>query len=571
MQVLSANPKQNTIPDGMVDFAVRSSQLASKLQDIACLLGISESDAQGLAEDGHINAIPLRSGDWLFPPIDKLVLWGEAKCNTPSPPEMQTQVISFHDNSSMKSDYRYKSVAELPKAKVTQPSLENEAQQLRQQLSVATNNEKLNFKKLITIVEACDFNHTSKLFAASRKRTPLVIANIGFKGLKLEGSEYGRKLIVKTKAIRCVLHEWTNLDDIQPSLLEKHIERYEHVFTQLNRRPETQEYKLYSQQLKTMSDVIYNHLHFNVFDKHGEGSDEHKLIESLIRNHLSKDVEVTLPSKRKEVINLMDEQFCSFTVARFNAYLKTFRAKNGVHDKIISRVKAAFNLAFNEKLISATDARPFFVARRIDRERHVEISGEHMQRMFEYLDDHVCPDFVFFIKLQSTGHFRRGQVMKLKFSDFDFDNNFVRVKPKRGKEVTIHLPIDVVNLVAKRKDQFKARGSQENYIFPSKQSKTGHRANFDDYWYEMLEELGFYTNTGDGKKEYQYRLHDFRETLLGRLQEFDDYTLASVLGHLSLHAVKHYKKANMASSKLAAEKGYERKLLVNELKRKNPL
>ena len=544
------------MPDGMVDFAVRSSQLASKLQDIACLLGISESDAQGLAEDGHINAIPLRSGGWVFPPIDKLMLWGEAKGNTSSPREMQTQIISFHGNSALKKNNRHEPAAAPIKAEVVQPPLVNEAQQL----TVAKSDEKPNFKKPLSIDEACDFNHTSKLFAVISKRTPLVIANTRFKGLKLEGSEYGRKLIVKTKTIRCVLHEWTNLDDIQPSLLEKHIERYEHVFTQLKRRPETREYKLYSQQLRTVSDVIYNHLHFNVFDKHGEDSNEHKLINGLIQNHLSKGVEVTLQSKRKEVINLMNEQLCSFTVARFNAYVKTFRATNGVHDKIISRVKAAVNFAFSEKLISATDARPFVLARRIDRERHVEISDEHMKQMFDYLDDHVCTDFIFFMNLQSTGHFRDGQVMSLRFSDFDFANNFVRVKPKQGKEVTIHLPKDVVSLVAKRKEQFKARDLQADYIFPSKQSKTGHRANFDDYWYEMLVELGFYTEGSDGKVTYQYRLHDFRETLLGRLQEYDEYTLAAVLGHLSTNAVKKYKKANAARNKLAAEKGHERKV-----------
>lgn len=413
----------------------------------------------------------------------------------------------------------------------------------------------------VTIEQVCNFELIKELTESKKARSALKVAFKRFNGLKLECSKFGRKLVVKTKKIRCVLHEWSNLDDIQPALLEKHIERYEHVFTQLKRRPETQEYKLYSQQLKTVSDVIYNHLNFNVFDKHGEGSDEHKLIESLIRNHLSRSVEVTLPSKRKEVINLMDELFCSFTVARFNAYLETFRTTNGVHDKIISRVKAAFNFALDEKLISATDIRPFVLARRIDRERHVEISDEHMKQMFDYLDDHVCADFIFFMNLQSSGHFRDGQVMSLRFSDFDFANCFVRVKPKQGKEVIIHLPRDVVSLVAKRKEQFKARELHADYIFPSRQSKTGHRANFDGYWYEMLKELGFCTEGSDGKMIYQYRLHDFRETLLGRLQEFDEYTLAAVLGHLSTNAVKKYKKANTARNKLAAEKGHERKIL----------
>lgn len=556
MQQLNADHKQNTMPDGMVSCAMRSNQFASNLQDISCVLSISESDVQGLADDGLINAIRLRSGEWLFPPIDKLVvLWGESTSNASTASEMQTQVRTLYDDNILNNNVDHEFVGKLNKPDANQSAtLDNKQPQIQ-----STKGDQSDLKKPLTIAEVCNFEYTHQLFSARNKRTPLVIENTRFKGLKLEGSEFRRKLIVKTKAVRCVLFEWTNLDDIQPSVLEKYIERYEYVFNQLKRRPETEEYKLYSQQLKTVGDVLRNHLKFNISYNHDEGSEEYKAINSLIRLHLSKDVEVTLPSKRKEVINLMDEQFCSFTVARYNAYLKTFRATNATHDKIISRVKAAFNFAFDEKLIAAVDTRPFVLARRIDKERHIEISGEHMKQMFEYLDDHDNPDFVFFMNLQSTGHFRKGQVMSLRFSDFDFAHNFVSVKPKRGKEVIIHLPKDVVTLVAKRKEQFKARDLQADYLFPSKQSKTGHKANFDEHWHDMLEELGFYTLDSDDKKQYQYQLHDFRETLLGRLLEFDEYTLAAALGHLSVHAVKRYKKANTASNKLAAEKGHLRK------------
>ncbi len=556
MQQLNADPKQNTMPDGMVSFAVRSNQFASNLQDIACVLGISESDVKGLADDGLINAIRLRSGEWLFPPIDKLVvLWGESTSNTSTASEMQAQVRTLYDDNIFNNNVDHDFVSESNKPGANQSAtLDNTQPQVQ-----STKGDQSDLKKPLTIAEVCNFEHTHKLFSARNKRTPLIIENTRFKGLKLEGSEFRRKLIVKTKAVRCVLFEWTNLDDIQTSVLEKYIERYEYVFNQLKRRPETEEYKLYSQQLKTVGDVIRNHLKFNIPNKHSEKSGEINVINSLIRLHLSKDVEVTLPSKRKEVINLMDEQFCSFTIARYNAYLETFRATNGTHDKIVTRVKAAFNFAFDEKLIAAVNTRPFVIARKINRERHIEIPGEHMKLMFEYLDDHENPDFVFFMNLQSSGHFRYGQVMSLRFTDFDFAHNFVRVKPKGGKEVTIHLPKDVVSLVAKRKEQFKARGLQADYIFPSKQSKTGHKADFYAHWHDMLEELGFYTLDSDGEKQYQYQLHDFRETLLGRLLEFDEYTLGAALGHLSLHAVKRYKKANTASNKLAAEKGHLRK------------
>lgn len=223
-------------------------------------------------------------------------------------------------------------------------------------------------------------------------------------------------------------------------------------------------------------------------------------------------------------------------------------------------MKAAFNFALDERMLRAEDSRPFTLATRIARERHVEISDKDLESMFHYLSEHVNQDFVFFMHLQSSGHFRDGQVMPLKFSDFDLANNFVRVKPKRGKEVTIHLPEDIIKMVLERQSQFKERAISSDYLFPSNRSKNGHKANFDSYWYEMLEDLGFVSTSNDGERTYKYCLHDFRETLLGRLSESDDYTLAAALGHLSIHAIKSYRKANTKRSKDAAEKGHKRKV-----------
>ena len=117
MQQLNADHKQNTMPDGMVSCAVRSNQFASSLQDIACVLGISESDVQGLADDGLINTIRLRSGEWLFPPIDKLVvLWGESSSNTSTASEMQTQVRTLYDDNKLNTNVDHEFVSESNKA-----------------------------------------------------------------------------------------------------------------------------------------------------------------------------------------------------------------------------------------------------------------------------------------------------------------------------------------------------------------------------------------------------------------------------------------------------------------------
>ena len=355
--------------------------------------------------------------------------------------------------------------------------------------------------------------------------------------------------------------EWTTKETVTFENLEVCIANYVAVFEKLKRRPTTEEFKLHSKKLFTVGDVLLNHLHSNVAYNHGEGSDEWDTIERLIRLHLSKDIKIKISNKvQPETVNIMNEPYCRFTVKRYNAYLSEFKDHVGVHDKILSRIKAAFNYAVAERMLNAEDARPFTLARRVGRERHVEVSETDMKSMFTHLADHENQDFIFFMHLQSSGHFRGGQVMSLRFSDFDLANSYVRVKPKRGKEVAIQLPTDLTKMVIERQNQFKARQLSSDYIFPSVRSKTGHMANFDTHWNDMLSELGLYTISNNGEITNKYRLHDFRETLLGRLWECDEYTLASALGHLSIHAIKAYRKANVERAKDAAEKGHQRKV-----------
>lgn len=559
MQVKSANRNQVITPSSVMTAALRSQSLVGSASDIAEQLNIDEADVIGLAEDGYIKAIQLRSGKWLFPPVDQIDIWGSnGLAHSSSKKEPYVQLENFDkisEGSWTPADSLQSS--ELDEGLSTNfQSFHNEEPNIGAQSP--------NLAAKLNIADVCCQALLDEFIFSKKKRSAIPVTHDAMTGLKLEYTNKKRRLIVKAKARkrndRCCLMEWSHDEEIASYKLESSIASYIEVFEKLKRRPTTDEFKLHSKKLHTVGDVLLNHLHVNVVYNHGEGSDEWNTIERLIRRHLSKDVKVMTPDKKStQVINLMKEPFRAVTAADYSAYLNTFGDRVGVHDKIVSRIKAAFNFAVKERLIQGEYANAFTLAKRIDRDRHVEVSENDMKSIFNYLDDHPNQDFVFFMNLQSSGHFRDGQVMKLKFSDFDLAHGFVRVKPKRGKEVAIHLPKDIINMVIERQMQLKAEGVYADYMFPSNISETGHKANFDPYWYEMLDELEFFTTTNDGKKRYKYRLHDFRETLLGRLWECDDYTLASVLGHLSLHAIKSYRKANTKESKDAAEKGHIRK------------
>jgi len=375
------------------------------------------------------------------------------------------------------------------------------------------------------------------------------------KGLYLEISASKRNLIVKGKRngvhSRVVIESWETNQGISLVQLDCAVKAYNKIKVKLGRAPDQHEFKLHSHKVEVIGDVLHAHLEFNVKNKHGEGSEEWKQITALIKNYFSKNIVVDMPNGTLESILLMNEKLENMTQARFKSYLRSFAESNGIHDKIVTRIKAAMNFCFNERLIGRDDIYHFHNVKRINRQRHVEFSDEDLKALFEYLDSSENTDFRFFMNLQSTGHFRTNQVIGMKYAQVDFNHSTVKVKPKNGIETEIAIPADITQMISDR-----MQTSSSEYLFPSQRAEKGHKANFDKEWSELRVALGFFTELTDGEVKYKYRLHDFRESLLGRLEDLDDLTLSSLLGHLSLHSLKHYRKANKKLVKRATELGY---------------
>tara|TARA_R110002167_G_scaffold279051_1_gene484984 strand:+ start:3949 stop:5595 length:1647 start_codon:yes stop_codon:yes gene_type:complete len=404
----------------------------------------------------------------------------------------------------------------------------------------------------------------------SGKRRHLVKQSI-CKGLNLEVSAKVNHLVVKVKqrakSHRIVLMSWDAGKSLEICRLDRAIEQFLTVKDKLNRMPSQQEFRFHSKKPTTIGDVLNAHLEFNIKLNHGEGSAEWNLIKGLIKNHLSKPVSVVHSSGCAESMIFIDQSLNSMTKAKFKSYLKSFKENHGTHDKIVTRVKAAMNFSINERIIVANDFFPFYEIPRINKARHVEISDCDVGIISDYLNSSQDEDFKFFMELQSSGHFRTSQVMSTRVRDWDFEHSLVSVKPKSGNSdiIEIAIPTVLAKKVHARATALKEKYGDVDYLFPSNSSKSTHRANFNSQWTKLRFDLGFAkVCPSTSKVSFKYRLHDYRETLLGRSVSDDDQANSRLLGQKSEHSAKHYRLAKKSIVRNLTEKSYTELTKIRE-------
>jgi integrase len=182
-------------------------------------------------------------------------------------------------------------------------------------------------------------------------------------------------------------------------------------------------------------------------------------------------------------------------------------------------------------------------------------------------------NFKLFMSLEMSGSFRTQTTVNLRYSQIDVKNGNVTTTAKGGGKVVIAVTTNMCQLVLEHQKWQKAQGINSDYLFPSPRNEKKCRANFDKQWTDLRVALGFVSTVkikDKVKRKFQYRLHDFRETLLNRLQDIDDLTLSLLLGQLSTGSVKYYRKAMAENAKRAAILA-ERRLEEVMLARNTPL
>lgn len=111
---------------------------------------------------------------------------------------------------------------------------------------------------------------------------------------------------------------------------------------------------------------------------------------------------------------------------------------------------------------------------RRDNQKTEFLSDEEAERLFSVLGDRPCRESAVFVKFAMFSGLRRGDILKLRWDDLDFERGFVTLRePKGGKTATI--PLCDEALSALRELEIRSE-----LVFPGRSG--GERIDFRGPW-----------------------------------------------------------------------------------------
>jgi integrase len=202
-------------------------------------------------------------------------------------------------------------------------------------------------------------------------------------------------------------------------------------------------------------------------------------------------------------------------------------------------IRRLFNFAKKRRMWSGENPITYIELEKFDNRRERYLSQDELQRLITELDKDCNPTAALFIRfLLLTGR-RRGEVLKLEWSDVDLERGLIRFRhTKNGKTQVV--PVNSQALII-LKDAAMLSGSlhsngsvtphspQESLrVFPFKSSWTLERV-----WKRIRRRAGL----------ADFRLHDLRHSfasLAASSGQVDIYTLQNLLGHRSIVMTQRY-------------------------------
>jgi integrase len=226
------------------------------------------------------------------------------------------------------------------------------------------------------------------------------------------------------------------------------------------------------------------------------------------------------------------------------------RDENGLYqaNRILERIRAIYNKAieWGYKGINPTNNIKKFKEKARDR----FIQPDELPSFFGSLDQEenkIARDYIY-ISLYTGA--RKSNVLSMKWEEVNFTTKEWKIpKTKNGDSLTIHLPDLAMEVLEKRKfdnDQMPLKAFQEQWVFPSFTSKSGHLSDPKKTWKRVLERA----NISD------LRLHDIRRTL-GSYQAISGASLQVIgksLGHKSGQATEIYSRMNLDPVRQSVDK-----------------
>ncbi len=184
------------------------------------------------------------------------------------------------------------------------------------------------------------------------------------------------------------------------------------------------------------------------------------------------------------------------------------------------------------------------------------LTVEQIQTMLENAKFSTCPFAYPFILIGVSTSMRRSEILSIKIENIDIENKTIYIPKAKAGARTQPITRELADYL---ESYISMLDKNEEFLFPSKYSKTGHFINIDKSFKKIVKESGL-----DPKIIVR---HTLRHTAITHLVQagVDLPTVQRISGHKTLQMVMRYSHQNGEHIKAAMSKLENRYASVNNL------
>jgi integrase len=221
-----------------------------------------------------------------------------------------------------------------------------------------------------------------------------------------------------------------------------------------------------------------------------------------------------------------------------------WRREKGLKDATIKNEINALSHFFTEAVRQEwITTRPKFSKPNPDNRREVCFTEAEIDRMYEEAKLYPEAQLYAFVFIGFQTAMRKMEILSLQIRDIDFDRNWLHVREAKtgSRYVTMS-----DRLAAYFREIIPPQQNGSDWLFPSDESKTGHRTEARKAWRRIVESIGL-----DPDK---YTPHVMRHTVVTQMVQkgVDHATIMAQTGHKSLSTMMRYAHSSNERQRQAA-------------------
>ncbi len=171
-----------------------------------------------------------------------------------------------------------------------------------------------------------------------------------------------------------------------------------------------------------------------------------------------------------------------------------------------------------------------------DTKRTRFLTKEEIKKLLDYLHDKKLNMYLI-VKVAIFTGMRLGEILHIRWSDINFEQNIINVDGKTGKRYVV-----IPDFILKELTDNIKRLNISDYVFKNKNGNAFNKGSISGEFSDIVDYLGYNDNVKDISDKVVF--HTLRHTFCSQLALCDIpiYTISELAGHSKVDMTKRYAK-----------------------------